>query len=430
METNTLTVCSAQNNRAAARLGVENAADVFGRIRNAFELFDSQSAMLQASFDNLKKNLATANQQLSVKNRILAEQVLELQQMSSRLSCILGSIGDGVLVVNPDLIIEHCNLAARSIVGVKQEEIVFRRYDQVMNGLGNRQALLEAIQLGRSRMHEQRSRVCKNGSRVHVLASVNPIRTPDGRIFGAVEVLRDVTGLRLLEERAQQQKRMAALGEMAASVAHEIRNPLGTIEGFARLLRQDLDREEQAAHSRMASKIVEGAQNLNYVITSLLTYVRPMTIQCESFEAAHLLESVEELLLGSSRQHGVQLCVRKPAGTVNSADIRQIRQVLVNLGRNAIEACAEPGGEVLLDCVLNAGEVVFAVSDNGCGIAEEDLPRIFDPFFTRKEGGTGLGLAMSHKIVAAHGGEILVSARKDCRGSVVTVRLPQMGESK
>lgn len=430
MAENSFEICSELNSRAAARLGVDSAVDVFGRVRSAFEIFDSQSAMLQASFESLKKNLAAANQELNVKNRVLAEKVVELQQVSSRLSCILASIGDGVLVVNRDLIIEHCNPAARTVIGLQKGDIMNRPYQEVMNGLGNREALLEAILFGRIRMHEQRARTCKDNSRIHVLASVSPIRTSDGQVLGAVEVLQDVTHLRLLEERMQHQKRMAALGEMAASVAHEIRNPLGTIEGFARLLKQDLDREEQSAHSRMASKIIEGTQNLNYVITSLLTYVRPMALQCEVFAVETLLESTEELLVGPARQRGVKLHVQKQDGIVGSADIRQIRQVLVNLGRNAIEACKANFGEVLISCVPGAREVVFTVIDNGCGISDDDLPHLFDPFFTRKEGGTGLGLAMSHKIVAAHGGEIAISNREGKPGAVATVRLPQIGEDE
>ena len=226
------------------------------------------------------------------------------------------------------------------------------------------------------------------------------------------------------------QKRMAALGEMAASVAHEIRNPLGTIEGFARLLRKDLDGENQTTHSRMASKIIEGTQNLNYVITSLLTYVRPMALNCEIFDVSVLLESTEELLLGTARQLGVKLVVSKQTGSVKSADIRQIRQVLVNLGRNAIEACDRKDGEVTISCDLGLRETVISVIDNGHGIAEEDMPHLFDPFFTRKEGGTGLGLALSHKIVAAHGGEITIKRKDGQRGVVAMVRLPQIGEEE
>gem|GEM_PF-2063617 len=415
------------NDRAANRLGADNPSGVFERIRTAFELFDNQSTVLQMSFDNLRKNLAKANRELNIKNTILGEKVHELHQMSSWLTCVLASIGDGVIVVNRDLVIEHCNAAARDIIGLNEKDPVGLHYHAVMNGLGNQGALLAAIMEGHVRIHENRQRKRENAGLLHVLASVSPVQMSDGRITGAVEVLQDVTGLRMLEERMQHQKRMVALGEMAAGVAHEIRNPLGTIEGFARLLRQDLNRDGLAAHSQLASKIIEGAQNLNYVITSLMTYVRPMALQCESFEIATLLRSTEELLQGLARQHDTTLVVTHGAGVVHRADIRQIRQVLVNLGRNAIEACKPGKGRVEMFATTDRNRVVFTVTDNGCGISAEDMPKVFDPFFTLKDGGTGLGLALSHRIVTAHGGEITLRSEPG-RGTTARVALDNCGE--
>jgi signal transduction histidine kinase len=298
-----------------------------------------------------------------------------------------------------------------------------------MNGLGNIQALRSAISHGQTLLDEQRSHTNPKGHKVVVLASVAPVRTSGGVVLGAVEVLRDVTQLRLLEERMQHQKRMAALGEMATSVAHEIRNPLGTIEGFARLLKSDLERDRHTDHARLAGKIIEGAQNLNYVITNLLTYARPMSVQYEPFDAASLFNSVGDMLTGLAEQARVRIDFRLPNPPMTiHGDIRHLRQVLVNLGRNAIEA-SRRDGEVIMEVVLRRREVVFSVTDSGCGIGPEDLPRVFDPFFTRKEGGTGLGLSLCHKIVAAHGGEISISSVMN-QGTTVKVVLSQLGGEK
>ena len=415
--------------KAAIKGGIENVPDVLLRIRNAFDLFDSQSALLQNSFEHLKQNLALANRQLNDKNHELSEKVGELQQMSVRLHCILESLADGVLVVNGSMIVERCNPAAENLLGLDRSEIEGRSYASIMNGLGNIHRLRSAIEEGQTVLDEQRTCNHQGSRRVVVLASVAPIRGAGGAILGAVEVLRDVSQLRLLEERMHHQKRMAALGEMATSVAHEIRNPLGTIEGFARLLRSDLDKQKQADHSRLASKIIEGTQNLNYVITNLLTYARPMTLQCERFDVANLFSSVLDILAAMAAQHGVQLNIQMPAAPLAVyGDIRHLRQVLVNLGRNAIEACAK-GGLVALQAEVRRREAVFLVSDNGCGISKEDLPSIFDPFFTRKEGGTGLGLSLCHKIVAAHGGEITVNSTVGS-GTTIKVILPQIGGDK
>ena len=409
----------------ARRVAGTESPDVLLRIRNAFELFDNQSALLRSSFDSLKQDLARANAQLQEKNRALSGKVEELQQMSSRLYCILESLADGVLVVNTLHYVERCNPAAESLLGLSRTAIEGRPYASLNHGLVDPSELRAALETGRMILDKQRSAVDARGRRTIVLASVAPIRSPTGSILGVVEVLRDVSQLRGLEERVQHQKRMAALGEMAAGVAHEIRNPLGTIEGFARLLRRDL--EGQSEPTRLASKIIEGAQNLNYVITNLLAYARPMTLQVERFEAQVLLSSVREFLEECAGQHGVQVQVRPATeGLEVQGDIRQLRQVLINLGRNAVEACAR-GGLVGLQAEARGGDAIFTVTDNGCGISPEDIASMFDPFFTRKEGGTGLGLSLCHKIVEAHGGEITVNSEVGA-GTRMSVVLPQFGE--
>lgn len=240
----------------------ENFSDAVWKMRDAFRVFENQSSLLQTQYEGIKKNLAFSNRQLNAKNRALSEKVEELRRMSSRLQCILESLTDGVLVVDEDLRIERCNLAIESMLGLPKEEIEGVPYDQITNGFGNVSMLQLAISNGRSFLDQERSSTTRSGERVTVLASVAPIRSGNGVILGAVEILRNVTTLRFLEERVNCQKRMAALGEMAASVAHEIRNPLGTIEGFARLLKRDL--EQYPDHLKLAGKIVEGVQNLEH----------------------------------------------------------------------------------------------------------------------------------------------------------------------
>jgi PAS domain S-box-containing protein len=398
-------------------------------IRNAFKIFDEQSSLLQRSFDSLKQDLAMANEQLNEKNVALSEKVNELHQMTGRLECILESIGDSVLVVNNNMCVERCNPAALALLEKTRAEIENQAYTDVMDGLGNPKALHEAITKGKTVLERERSH-SQGDHTVTVLASVAPMRSTDGSIIGAVEVLRDITEIRLLQEKVQYQQRIAALGEMAASVAHEIRNPLGTIEGFARLLKSDLDRDRLENHSRLATKIIAGVTNLNYVITNLLTYARPLSLQTDAFDVTLLLASVEDLLVNLAAQHKVTLKT-EATGKIRTAtgDIRQLRQVLVNLGRNAVEACEKrEDGEVVISANIRKRSSTFTVRDNGCGISKRDVRNVFDPFFTRKQAGTGLGLSLCHKIVTAHGGEIEVESNEG-EGTVFTFTIPQVGAS-
>jgi len=399
--------------------------ETLSRIREAFQVFEAQSSLLQVSYNRLEEKLARSNQQLNAKNAALSAKIAEVERMTGRLESVLESMADSVLVVNRDLSVDRCNQAAEVLLHRDRADILGRQYRELTNGLGNEDALRAAVMRGESSLEQLRRHNTTHDSPTVVLASVAPMRCKDGTIFGAVEILRDVTELHRLQERINCQQRMAALGEMAACVAHEIRNPLGTIEGFARLLKRDL--ETQPEHARLASKIVEGAQNLNYVITNLLTYARPMTLQIEAFPVLRLAEEVREALRDRAGRAGVTVTIASPPPTAMAkADIRQLRQVLVNLGLNAIEAC-KPGGRVQLDIVRDHRHTVFTFTDTGCGIAEADLPRIFDPFFTRKQGGTGLGLSLSHKIVEAHGGDIRAE-NSPGRGATFTVTMPDTKE--
>ncbi len=386
-----------------------NMSSAVASIRDAFGVFEVQSAVLRQSYESLKRDLAEANRQLSDKNEALSAKVAELGAVSGSLECVLESLTDGVLVVDRDLRVARCNAAAAVLLGRERRSLVGQSYEEVTNGLGNATAIRDAIEHSHSIMGQPRSYTDPDGYTVEVLAGVAPIRTPDGSVPGAVEVLQDITALRRLESLAKNRERMAALGEMAASVAHEIRNPLGTIEGFARLLKRDSEGQPNAF--RLASRIVEGAQNLNYVITNLLTYARPMSLTCEFFSVDRLMSEAREVLNDKALRVKAELKMHVNGDDFQAyGDVRQLRQVLLNLGLNAIEACKE-GGQVEIEARRSGRTVRLVVVDNGCGIAAADQERIFDPFFTNKEGGTGLGLSLCHTIVEIHSGEINVESR-------------------
>ncbi len=400
----------------------EDLTGLLQKIRDAFGVFDAQSQTLRASYERIQRDLAKTNRELQEKNRALSAKMLELEAMSGRLQCILESLTDGILVVDPQLCIERCNLAAERLLGKDRHNLAGRPYAEVVNGLGDVEKLRAAIQNGTLIAGQERRASSAQGEERIVLASVAPIRNPDGRILGAVEVLRDITEFRRLQVGMEQQRQLATLGHMAAYVAHEMRNPLGGIEGFARLLKRELtDRPEPL---RLACRILEGVEHMHRVVTELLVLARPVHPVPMRFPAARLLCDVRDLLLALATPRSVRLTV--DVGEETSAvtgDLHQLRQVLLNLGRNAVEAC-EPGGQVTLSFFREKGVAVFAVTDTGCGISDDDRKRLFEPFFTRKSGGTGLGLSLCQKIVLAHGGHIRVTSRVG-QGSRFDIVLPE-----
>jgi signal transduction histidine kinase len=219
-------------------------------------------------------------------------------------------------------------------------------------------------------------------------------------------VFEDVTELRHLAEQAQRADRLKQLGEMAAGVAHEIRNPLNGIEGFASLLVRDLPEGDK--RRRYAELIVAGVRDLNATVTGLLEFTRPRRIERRQHDPAELALAVVELIRADATT-GVSIRVVdlwRGGGTV-AVDGAQLKQVLINLVRNAVQA-ARSVVEVRIEPGAEGGAVVFTVDDDGPGVPPEDRQRIFTPFFTTKDHGTGLGLALAHTIVSLHGGTMEV----------------------
>lgn len=397
--------------------------DQWAPIQSAFELFDRQSRQLQESYQSLKRDLARSNDTLQMRNRELTAKIQELRQVSSRLEGVIESMTDGLLVVGLDRRVERCNSSAEAMLGISRSQIEEAGFDGTIAFEEGCEALTRVLEGGPPALDRSWLLTLTGGEVRYLLVSLAPVSAPDGNVLGAICNLRDVTELRRLERQLHSKERLAALGEMAASVAHEIRNPLGTIEGFARLLRRDL--ATMPDHLRLAERIVEGAQNLNYVISNLLTYARPMRLQFADVTVERLFALCRDTLLDRAARAGAEMEIPEPSPDwVVRGDERQLAQVLLNLGINAIEACPPGKGRVGIEVHGGRKAILLRIRDNGCGMDTATVEKVFDPFFTQKEGGTGLGLSLTKKIVDAHGGEIAIESEPE-KGSTVTVTLPR-----
>jgi signal transduction histidine kinase len=220
----------------------------------------------------------------------------------------------------------------------------------------------------------------------------------------------------------ERRKRLAALGEMAAGLAHEIRNPLGGIVLFASLLEQDLsDRPDQL---KLVGKIHKGVRSLEGIVSDILAFSRPGEVDRRWVRLGSIVDQAVDLAWPRFQQLGVRLDVAESVGPMEVyADAGRLERALLNLLLNGAEACAE-GGWVWVRA-RRAGEeaVEIEVADSGAGIAPEAMERIFNPFFTTKETGTGLGLAIVHRIVESHGGSIQ-AANRPGGGAAIRIRLP------
>ena len=221
-------------------------------------------------------------------------------------------------------------------------------------------------------------------------------------------------------EQLRRSDRLSALGELSAGLAHEIRNPLGALDGAVQILqRPELPAETRQEFAEMAGREVDRLKSL---LTSFLDFARPQQPQRTMTEPALLLESIARLAAETAKMANVEICLEAQETAPISIDAEQIRQVLLNLALNAVQAMPD-GGRLVLRSRQKDRSVILEVADEGVGIAAENLERIFDPFFTTRATGTGLGLSIAHQIVHSHGGEISVRNNSD-RGAMFAVILP------
>ncbi|NOY12401.1 MAG: PAS domain-containing protein [Deltaproteobacteria bacterium] len=263
-----------------------------------------------------------------------------------------------------------------------------------------------------------------DGETVPLKVSASRLKNRDGEPRGTVLIVRDMREIRVMEEALERSRRHAALGRMAAGIAHEIRNPLGTLRGFAQYFAK-LGAKDPHAED-YAELMVEEIDRLNRAISALLQFARPREPELTEIELGGLLQRTARLLQDELTARQLSFRLELPTEPVLfHADSDLLTQVLINLLQNA-QAATEAGGEICLGARQQAAEIRCWVADNGKGMSPEEQAHMFDPFFTTRKTGTGLGLATVQQIIEQHAGRIEVQSTPG-KGTVVTVILPQKG---
>ncbi len=218
----------------------------------------------------------------------------------------------------------------------------------------------------------------------------------------------------------ERKKRLAALGEMAAGLAHEIRNPLAGIQLYATMLKREL--KDIPKLQIVADKIVVGVRMLETLVSNVLALTHTIEPKFKEADLVEIVNTVVDLLHSQIREHKVAVYVNAPAKLKLICDPEMIKRAFMNLVKNAIEACDE-NGSVFIDVYSAKKWAVVKVADTGPGIDEDIMDKIFNPFFTTKDSGSGLGLSIVHRIIEAHSGEITLE-RAETKGALFTVRIP------
>ena len=259
-----------------------------------------------------------------------------------------------------------------------------------------------------------------DGTTAPVRMTFSALRSGEGERLGLISACEDLSAIRDMESRVRQADRLATVGRMAANIAHEIRNPLASLTGAIEVLTSPLTAED--ARERLSQIVARESERLNHIIKNFLEYARPAPLSIATFDAAAAIEEVL-LLLEHRASPGSLKVIREFAPSIPwPVDAQQFRQILWNLCLNAVEAMPN-GGELRVAAAVRSERLEVSVSDTGDGIGAADLSHVFEPFFSTKSEGTGLGLALVHRIVQDHGGEIDVRSSPGL-GTTFTLTLP------
>jgi two-component system sensor histidine kinase PilS (NtrC family) len=359
----------------------------------------------------------------------LAQASTELADLQALNQHVIDSLPSGLATTDRQQQILTFNRGAEAISGLPFASVVGRHVSEVLQ---LPKFLADSLAVGHvpaapGRRFEFRFRRGDDRGEIDLGLGVAHLQTPGGRA-GYLITFQDVTDIKKLERDARMQQRLAAVGEMAAGIAHEIRNPLASMSGSIQILRQELPLS--AEQEQLMDIVLRESERLNGSIRSFLSYARPQRFEIARFDVRRALNDTALLLRNSAEVRDDHVIDLDVPGTELwfEADENQIKQIVWNLATNGLRAMPE-GGRLKLSGLFEpaSDSLVITVQDAGIGIAPEELDGLFQPFHGSFAKGSGLGLAIVHRIVTDYNGEIQVSSRRG-EGTAVSVRLPARAE--
>jgi two-component system sensor histidine kinase PilS (NtrC family) len=343
--------------------------------------------------------------------RLHRDELIELGDLHAR---IVDNVSSGLLTVDELDRITSFNQEAQRITGYAKDEVLGCSLGRLFPSLKERELRVPVQRL--ELPFENRE-----GRTLHLGFSRSPLRDSAGQAIGAVLIFQDLTHVREIEEELRRSERLSAVGQLAAGLAHEIRNPLASLSGAIELLGADLTDDD--ANSRRLFRIVgRETARLDRLVNDFLCYAASRPIEAEPVDLLPIFNEMAQLLTkGENPDVSLEAAIPESLRVAGSPD--QVRQIFWNLVLNAAQSEPEDGRVFATARSLDSGDVEVVVVDRGVGIPADTLERVFEPFYTTRPKGTGLGLALVHRMVEAHAGQIQVRSEPG-QGTMVRVVLP------
>jgi len=373
------------------------------RLNEAFNTFTTASKSLETYYGALQERISYLTTELETRNRQLRDALADADQNRDYLTAVLYSLEESIIVVDPEERVTMMNRSAEELLRTTQAEAKGKPFSS----------------LDVSLIHDGAETTIEVQKKHYtVILSRSDVVDAKGLLRGRVVLIKDITRLHELEIQHERNQRLIAMGEMAARIVHEIRNPLCSIELFSSMLAKDLT---STSHQELATGISSGISNLNTILTNMLFFARPHKPSLRKIRIDRVIEESLQMLQPMLESRKVRL-TRALEECELDGDAELLKQVLLNIVINGIQSMPD-GGTIDVAMTRENNSSIVNISDTGSGIPRESLEKIFDPFFTTKDTGTGLGLAIASSIMQANNGYIKAKSEQG-KGSTFSLYFP------
>jgi two-component system sensor histidine kinase PilS (NtrC family) len=368
----------------------------------------SQVGFVVDTFHELVSQLKEKEKELEILGKKAEDRAIAIEGYNEN---ILQSVPSGVISFDQEMRITKVNLAAEKILVVRGENIIGEYHTDVLN-----KPIIDFLNDRKVIERGEIAYITPSGKRIWLGLTLSPLKDREGLIIGQILVFTDLTHLKAVESQIKLRDKLSSLGEISAGIAHELRNPMGVIAGYTKLLSKKADNSLKPTVEAISKEIVV----MDRIISDFLSFAKPAELNIAKSNLKAIIENCVASVAGKRTDLSMDIDIN--ALPALKGDEVLLRQAFINLIQNAVDAMPQEGN-LKIEALPSTGDFMdILISDTGHGISENIKDKIFLPFFTTKEQGTGLGLAIVHKIVVSHGGSISVDSSE--KGTTFSIRLP------